>query len=183
MGVENVRLGVCNVKFGETDLGLTKGGVRFAYSSDVYEATVDQFGETPVDILLTKESVEVTVPLAEYDLTKLAAAFPFANLVTQGTGETAKKRLDFGGRAGESLIQYAGTLTLHPKNLKETDASEDVTVWKAIPRPGIEFAYNTGSERVYNVVFTGIVDSDKDPGGQLFGIGDPAATTEEEEGE
>lgn len=84
MGTENVKLGVCGVKFGGVDLGYTKGGVTVEVSTDTHKVTVDQFGESEVNEYIMKRSVKVSVPMAETTLNNLVKIMPGATMVETG---------------------------------------------------------------------------------------------------
>ena len=86
---ENLEMGPCDISYKGTDLGLTKGGVEVEFATEVTPVTVDQFGDTVVDNVIKGRSVKVKVPLAENDLTKLAACVPGSPLI----GTTTKKRV------------------------------------------------------------------------------------------
>ena len=80
----NVKLGVCNIRFGGVDLGLTKGGVDVEVSTDTHKVMVDQFGESEINELITKRGLKVTVPMAETTLENMVAIMPGAVLVDNG---------------------------------------------------------------------------------------------------
>ena len=63
---ENVKLGVCSVTFGGTDLGYTKGGCEAEITTTTHKVMVDQFGDTEIDEIIQGRTVKVTVPLAEF---------------------------------------------------------------------------------------------------------------------
>lgn len=81
----NVKLGVCNIRFGGIDLGLTKGGVEVEVSTDTHKVMVDQFGESEINEQITKRTVKVTAPLAETTLENMVSVMPGAVLVDSGT--------------------------------------------------------------------------------------------------
>lgn len=85
MGTENVKLGVCRVRFDGVDLGLTKGGVEVEVSTDTHKVTVDQFGESEINEIIMKRSVMARVPMAETTLDNLVKVMPGATLVDAGT--------------------------------------------------------------------------------------------------
>ncbi len=82
---QNVKLGACFVKYDGVDLGLTKGGVEVEVSTETYDVTVDQFGETLVNSIIQKREVKVSVPLAETTLENLIRVMPGATMVDTGT--------------------------------------------------------------------------------------------------
>lgn len=164
---QNVKLGVCTVKFDTTDLGFTKGGVEVEVTTDTHEVTVDQMGNTPIDEIIMGRKVTVKVPMAETTLENLVLVMPGATLVTDGTTPTKKKVVVTTG-VSTSLLSLAKTLVLTPKG---TTGAEDFTVHNAMTAGAIQFAYQTDQERVFNVTFKGYADAD----GNLFSVGDDTA--------
>ena len=174
MGIENIRLGTCKVLLGGTDgvggtdMGLTIGGVEVSVETATHETMVDQFGDTPVKSFIQGRNVKVTMNLAETTVDKLAALMPGATLL-----ETGGTRVDVTTAVGTDLFAIAQTLTLHPTNLADADASEDFTLPKAATAGAINFAYKKDDERVFTAEFIGFPE---DGTGVLFSYGDPAAT-------
>lgn len=164
---ETLEMGPCLVKFKTTDLGLTKGGVEVEFGTDVTPIVADQYGDSVINQVIKGRSVKVTVPMAERDLTKLAAVFPGSALV----GTTTKK-LVVNAAVGTSLRALAGELVLHPKDRAALDLEGDFTVPLAMSKGDIKFAYSADNQRVYSVVFEGFVDLTS---GELFIMGDPDA--------
>lgn len=171
MATENVKIGVCSIKFDNVDLGLTKGGVEFNVTTETHEVLVDQFGNTPISEYINGRKVTVSVPLAETTLENLVKIMPGATLVTDGTDPT-KKRVDVPTGIGTNLLSIAKPLVLHPIGLPVSDVSEDVTIPLAGTGGALAFAYKLDDERVYNVEFKAYPDAD----GLLFSVGDPTAT-------
>jgi hypothetical protein len=165
---DNLEMGPCDVEFKTTDLGLTKGGVEVTFATEVTPIVADQYGDSVINQVIKGRSVKVKVPMAEGDLTKLAAVFPGSTLV--GTG--AAKRLVINAAVGTSLRALAGPLVLHPHALDPADKSKDVTIPLAMAKGDIQFSYKADDQRVYTVEFEGYVDLTT---GELFNIGDPAA--------
>ena len=145
---ENVKLGVCNVSFDSSDLGYTKGGVSVSYATETYEKTVDQ-EDVPIGEIITKQTFEVKVPMAEYDLAKLEKLLPDATLTVDGT-DSSKKKLVLGGSAGTDLLSVAKELVLTPVG---GDTNDIVTLHYAIPVPSLEFAFEKDNVRVFEVTF------------------------------
>lgn len=140
-----VQMGVCNVSFGGSDLGYTSGGVSVAYSTESAEKTVDQ-EDVPVGEIITKQTFEVKVPLAEYDLDRFSLLLPNATMVTDGT----KKKLVLSGAAGTDLFDLADELILTPVSGTANDA---ITLHHAVPVPNLEFTYSKDNVMVYTVTF------------------------------
>jgi len=143
----DVKMGVCNVSYMGTDLGYTSGFVKVSYSGDSIEKRVDQ-SDAALDELLTTQTFEVTVPLAEYNLERFEDIFPGATLTT----DTTKKRLDLSGVGGSLLPSLVTTSPLIITPLEGT-ANEKITLHYAVPKPGMEFSFEKENVRVYEVTF------------------------------
>ncbi|WP_323016478.1 hypothetical protein [Castellaniella sp.] len=172
VNAKNVRLGVCAISFGGTDLGATKGGVELTVETSTHEVLVDQTGETPINEYIMGRKVNVKVPLAETTLENLVKIMPGATLVG-GALPTDPKRVDVATGVGISLLDGAQELILHPIGLPVTDKSQDIVLHKAATPGQINFAYKVDEERIFNVEFKAYPDPENDD--HLLGFGDPAA--------
>lgn len=164
---DNLEMGPCDVTFKGTDLGLTKGGVEVTFGTEVTPVVADQFGDSAINQVIKGRSVKVKVPMAERDLTKLAAVIPGSSLV----GTTSKK-LVISAAVGTSLRALAGELILHPHELPTNDKSRDVSIPLAMAKGDMQFSFKSDDQRVYAVEFEGYVDLNT---GVLWVLGDPAA--------
>lgn len=167
---QNVKLGVCRVTFGGTDLGFTKGGVEVSVETQTHEVTVDQMGDTPINEYITSRSCTVTVPLAETTLENLVKVMPGATLVTD-TQETSKKYVTVPTATGQSLLKVAQTLVLHPIANADNDKSDDFTVMRAATAGAMSYSYKLDDERIFSCEFKAYADED----GNLFKVGDTSA--------
>lgn len=167
---QNVKLGVCRVTFGGTDLGFTKGGVEVSVETQTHEVTVDQMGDTPINEYITSRSCTVTVPLAETTLENLVKVMPGATLVTD-TQENTKKYVTVPTATGQSLLKVAQTLVLHPIANAENDKSDDFTVMRAATAGAMSYSYKLDDERIFSCEFKAYADED----GNLFKVGDTSA--------
>ena len=167
---ENVKLGVCRVTFGGTDLGFTKGGVEVSVETQTHEVTVDQMGDTPINEYITSRSCTVTVPLAETTLENLVKVMPGATLVTD-TVEATKKYVTVPTATGQSLLKVAQTLVLHPIANADSDKSDDFTVMRAATAGAMSYSYKLDDERIFSCEFKAYADED----GNLFKVGDTSA--------
>lgn len=144
-----VRVGVANVEFGSVDLGYTKGFVKVSFSADSVETEVDQ-ADAALDEVITKQNFEVTVPMAEYDLTKLADVLPGATLVENA----GKIKIVMSGSSGGSLLTMAKKLVIKPVGLT---ANDWLTLMHAVPKPNLQFSYEKEGVRVYEITFKALV--------------------------
>ena len=168
---DSVKVGVCDCYWTpqgsgtEVFLGLTKGGVDFAYTPEWYDIQVDRYGKTQADAALTGESVSAKVPLAETDLKKIQM---FAHTsIAYGGG----RRIAFGRFPGFRLGQKAGTLRLHPIAMG-TSRAEDIIIYKAVNKGNLELNYKIDAERMLNCEFIGMICRYRADGNMLFEIGD-----------
>lgn len=163
----NVKMGVCNIRYGTTELGHTKGGVKLSYKVESEAVETDQ-SDAPVDVVITKQPVEVSVPLVDYQLEKLAQLIPNCNLVVDSTSPE-KKRLEITGSAGASLAKLAKPLVITPVQGSSNDI---VTVYHAVAIPEFDITYEKGSNvHVYNVRFQALQGENG-----YVAFGDPQAT-------
>lgn len=148
--ITKVKMGACDVVFDDVNLGYTKGGVKVAYSFDVFEKTVDQ--ETlPIDEMVTKQTFEATVPMAESNLAKLVKFFPGAILMGNNNGTNPTRlKLMLSSAYGQSLRTLARKLEIKPLGGTPNDW---ITVYAAVPKPNLDLTYESEGVRVYNVVF------------------------------
>lgn len=148
---KDVQMGVCDVTYKGVNLGYTSGFVKVSYSADSIEKRVDQ-SDAALDELLTTQTFEVTVPMAEYNLERFEDIFPGAKFTT----DAAKKRLDLSGLGGSLLPDTSTTLPLVITPL-DGNANDKITLHYAVPKPGMDFSFEKENVRVYEVVFKAVV--------------------------
>jgi hypothetical protein len=156
---QNVKIGVCKITFGGTDLGYTKGGVEVEVATETHQVTVDQFGNTPISEYIMGRTIKVTAPLAETTVENMAMIMPGTTVATGVATVTTGVGTDLRGIAQE--------LVLHPISLPEIDLSEDLVIPLAATAGAMTFAYKLDDERVFNVEFNGYPDET----GKLFKFG------------
>lgn len=152
---ENVQMGVCDVEFDGTDLGYTKGFVKMSYNIETVEKTVDQM-DTPIDELITKQTLTVTVPMAEKNLQTFVKLFPGATLVTGAGADLGEFKLTLSGASGASAGALGKVLVIKPVGGTVHDW---VTLYKAVPIPSIEASYDKDNVQIFQVVFKAIPDA------------------------
>jgi hypothetical protein len=158
--------------FGATDLGLTKGGVEVEVTTETYKIVVDQFGSTEINEYVTGRNATVKAPLAETDLTTLAAMLPGSTLVTDSVTPT-KMKINVSTSTGLSMRTYAQELVLHPLAQAAASKNYDFVIPICCPKGEFNFAYKLDEERIYNVEFYAFPDLTT---GLLYVIGDESAT-------
>lgn len=153
-----VNMGTCNVEFDSTDLGYTKGFVKVSYSSETLEKTVDQM-DTPIDEIITKQVLEVEVPLAEKNLEVLADLLPGATLTTGAGADVGEFKLELSGASGGSLGTLGKKMVIKPVNGDEHDW---LTIFKAVPIPSFDMSYDKENIQVFTFKFKAVPDVSDD---------------------
>lgn len=163
--ITNVQLGVCSVTFNGTDLGHTKGGVEVSYEPVYQDITVDKYGETVVEKVLTGEKLLAKVPLAEFTIANLKVAIPGATFAG-----AANSRVLVGHSAGTKASASAAVLVLHP--ISEGTRRHDVVFYKAHVSSQVVLAHKNDEQKIIEVEFTALLDETKADGNYLGLIGD-----------
>lgn len=159
----------------EVALGHTSGGITVSVTTETTEVEVDQLLE-PVDEILTKRTITVSVPLAEYSLENLQLAFPGSEIVTDST-TTTKKKLLIKSISGKSARDMAGKLRLHPVTAtSDTDLSKDFLFPAAAPlSTDLEINYTKDGLKTIPIEFKAYPSEDEDTLDVSLIIGDPSA--------
>lgn len=179
---KNYDIGACDVYFksagaaSEVLLGHTFGGVSVKVTTETTEIEVDQLMD-PVDEIVTKRSISISVPLAEFTIENLNLAFAGSTIVTDKTDPT-KKKLVIGSISGRSARDGAGILRLHPVNAASAaDKSKDFLFPAASPiSTDLEIAYTKDGLKTIPLEFKAYPSEDESTPGVTLIIGDPTAT-------
>ena len=166
--VTNVKVGQCDVNFNDVDLGHTKGGVEVTYEPAYFEASVDAYGDTPIEKYLTGERLTAKVPLAEFTLANMGIAIPQGQFAG-----AADARRTIGAKAGKKASDDAYELVLHPSN--EGTRVNDVVLYKAVVDSTVVLPHRKDEERIVEVTFVALIDESKSDGNYLGMIGDSTA--------
>lgn len=165
--ITKLRVEACSVTFNGINIGHTKGGVVFIADRKFTDVTVDQYGTSPVDMILAGDALKIEVMFAEFSLANLKIAMPEGDFETAGAGS----RLGMGRDAGFSLRSVAAQMILHPLSRAAGDTSEDVVIYKAVSSDVVELDYKVDAQRVYKVTFAALVDEEFVSGRRLGHIG------------
>lgn len=165
--IQNGRMSAAAITFNGQSLGHTTGGVTFHYEPQTDPIKFDQFGDTPVDMILHGESFQIVVNLAEPVVDILQAAIPGGTQITN----SGNKRLNIGKDAGFSLRTVAAQLVLHPLDKTLNDLTEDVVLYKCVVADTVELNYEVDNQRVFEVTFTALVDETYGNGRRLGHVG------------
>ncbi len=150
-------LGPCQVLFGdpgnEADLGVTFGGVRFVDEVRTTNLQTDQYGESPVDAVVTGREVRVECRFADIrgNLELWAKVLPGAQLV----GTPPNQKLTVKRNVGELDRSVAKRLVL--KRIVGDAPSTDKRDWIicpiATPRASPNLEFDATTQRALDVTF------------------------------
>jgi hypothetical protein len=150
-------LGPCQVLFGdpgnEVDLGVTSGGVRFIDEISTQDLTTDQFGESPVDSVVTGRNVRVECKFADIrqNLELWAKVLPGAQL----TGTPPNQKLTVKRNVGENDRSVAKRLILKRivGDVPSTDKRDWIICPIATPRASPSLDFDATTQRALDVTF------------------------------
>lgn len=162
----NVKIGVCNVNYNGVDLGYTSGGVSVSYSADTNEVEVDQEAY-PIKEIITKQTFEVTVPMAEYNLEIFKDLLPGATFTAASEG-TSTATLALSGGVVNITSETDTPLIVTPI---EGGPEEVITIINATVSPTLEFSFEKDNARVYEITFKASAPNAEDAGWVKFGTG------------
>lgn len=165
--VSNLRIGPCRITWKGQDVGFTLGGATLTYERKLTDLTVDKYGDSPVDMALTSTTLKIVTKVAEPVANKIKQMMPEGTDVVSGGNE----QVGFAAGEGATMRQYAGLLTLHPLSKSDTDYSEDVTIYLAVPSNNVELGYEVANQRAFTVEFSALVDEEYTAGRRLGHIG------------
>jgi len=158
-----VQAGPVKVFLNGTEVGHTETGVEFVLRPRFVERTLDEFGETPVELIHTGDTCEVKLRCGEWVLANLKAVYP--------PGLDGGSYLGFGRKPGFRYSTAAKTLVLHPLELPDQDSSNDVTLWKAVAASAVQVGFTNEGDRLFEVTFRALPDLSKEDGMLLGKIG------------
>lgn len=162
----NVKLGVCKIYAGGTDLGFTIGGVEVTYSPEYQETKVDQLTGI-VERFLIGEKLSAKVPLAEFVVANLKASIPH--------GTQVGKAITVGGVTGRRSSPLAVQIRLHPIANADNDKTDDVILHKATNTAELTIGHKNDGEKILECTFEAYSDNTKPAGNMLGLIGDSLA--------
>lgn len=150
-------LGPCQVLFGdsgnEQDLGVTHGGVRFVDEVKTQQIVSDQYGDSPIDQVVTGREVRVECKFADIrqNLELWAKVLPGAQL----TGTPPNQKLTVKRNVGELDRSVAKRLIL--KRIVGDQPSTDKRDWIicpiATPRASPNLEFDATTQRALDVTF------------------------------
>lgn len=146
--------GPCRITFKGIVLGHTVDGVDLEAQRELTEVQVDQYGHTPIDLVLSGNNLTIHFKLAQTEFDQWNAAIPETSSYD---GAGTRDRVDFGADAGYSLRQDAGVLVIHPMKNADTDFSDDITVYLAVSSENVPLPLKIDEQRVLEITMKALV--------------------------
>ncbi len=165
--------GPCTLTYKGIDVGHTIDGVMLEAERELQEVNVDQYGHTPIDLVLSGNNLRLKFKMAQTEWDQWNIAIPETSSYD---GASTNDRADFGADAGYSLRQDAGLLVLHPMRNAAGDLSDDVTIYQAVSAGNISVPFKIDQQRVLEVEMRALVDESYGTGRRLGHYG-PAAVS------
>lgn len=162
--VANFKIGRATLTLGALTIGHTKGGVEISVAPAIFEKKVDQYGESPVGVVVLGHRIEIKAYFAESELEQMSKAIA-GSLFTNGA---SKDDVGIGTDAGAALTPQ--TLVVHPTDM---GASTDLD-WNfaaVVPIGAPTFVFKTDEERVYEATFLALLKEDGTADEKIVRIG------------
>lgn len=178
---DGINIGVADIFFYEQNsdipiyLGITKEGVTFKDEVQWHELTSDQTGKTPLDDIKIGEIVVAEVKILDTSKRKIAMLMPASSIVGSVDNPSA---VTFGQRPGLRASKSFGKLRIHPLSMGG-DTSKDVIIYRTTNTGSLELAFKLEEEWVIPCKFKAYYDDFRQPGDQLYRIGDDSGGGEE----
>ena len=160
------------VPIGDYDVAI---GATLAASLVNLAAVINQ-STAPINAVVTATTLTISADDDGVDgnnitLAKTMTGMTITSLVSPlaGGAEPTSAYVSVPTGIGQSLLNYAQKLVLHPIANAATDQSQDFTVYQAATAGALSFAYKLENERIYNCDFNGYPDPVT---GALFAVGD-----------
>lgn len=133
--VSNVLVKPMNVTWSASALGLTEGDIEIKFVEDVVDVMGHQEGTNILSGIRTGKRAEVSITLKETNraLVKYMLEQSGQSITASGGASAV---VGWGtGRDFTQTLSQAATLIFHPVTKASNDYSEDITFWKAYPKP------------------------------------------------
>lgn len=159
------------VKFKGVDLGGSLGNVTVNMEFPKAEIKADQLGTSILDRRVTGLNVTIETELAEIknkDIWKVV--FPHAHLVDGGL---SGKQMTFLSNVGDSDLDNAGVLILHPLSKADADVSGDFKFFLACADAKSSIVYGPNDQARLKIIWNILPDTTATPA-KYFVHGDPS---------
>jgi CheY-like chemotaxis protein len=171
INITNVLVKPMNVTWGASSLGLTEGDVEITFVEDIVDVTGHQEGTNVLSGIRTGKRAEVSVTLKQTNRALVKYMLEQSGQsVTAASGASAV--VGWGsGRDFTQTLGQAQALKFHPVTKASADYSEDITFWKAYPKPD-SFVFSGENPSTLSIEFHIYPDSSKAKQARLGVVGD-----------
>lgn len=169
MSPGNFELSPCRVTYGGVDLGGTDK-VSVKIEEKLAPLKADQLGDTVIDNKVSGFKVTIETALDEVKLkANWKVVFPANKLVTSGPNTM----FYFDSQIGQSMLDLAKPLILHPLSKVNGDKSTDIYVWLATAMPSSNLDFSSSEQQKLKVTFDVYPDFTTQPP-RFMCYGDPS---------
>ena len=161
MSLKNLldKIGPVKITFDGSEIGYAEDGPELVLEPEYRKRTTVDHGATAADFIHVGDRCEIRLKVAEWTLNNLLAAYP--------PGYDGTTNMGFGRSPGTRLEPLAKELVLHPLDAADDDTTRDVVIHKAVAVSKIEIGLNTKNERVFEVTFAALPDTNETDGVRL----------------
>lgn len=172
--VTNVLVKPMNVTWSASSLGLTEGDVEITFVEDIVDVTGHQEGTNILSGIRTGKRAEVSITMKETNRALVKYMLEQSGQSITASGGASAVVGWGSGRDFTQTLSQAATLKFHPVTKASGDYSEDITFWKAYPKPD-SFVFSGENPSTLTIEFLIYPDTTKANQARLGVVGD--ATT------
>lgn len=172
--VSNVLVQPMEVTWSASALGFTEGDIELTFVEDIVDVTAHQEGTNVLSGIRTGKRAEITITLKETNRALVKYMLEQSGQSITASGGSSAVVGWGSGRDFTQVLGQAGKLTLHPVTKAANDYSEDITFWKAYPKPE-SFVFSGENPSTLSIAFMIYPDTSKADQARLGVIGN--ATT------
>ena len=172
--VSNVLVQPMEVTWGASALGFTEGDIEITFTEDIVDVTAHQEGTNILSGIRTGKRAEVSITLKETNRALVKYMLQQSGQSITASGGASAVVGWGSGRDFTQTLGQAGVLKFHPVTKASGDYSEDITFWKAYPKPD-SFVFSGENPSTLSIEFHIYPDTSKADQARLGVVGD--ATT------
>lgn len=172
--VSNVLVQPMEVTWSASALGFTEGDIEITFTEDIVDVTAHQEGTNVLSGIRTGKRAEVSITLKETNRALVKYMLEQSGQSITASGGSSAVVGWGSGRDFTQVLGQAGKLTFHPVTKASGDYSEDITFWKAYPKPD-SFVFSGENPSTLTIEFMIYPDTSKADQARLGVIGN--ATT------
>lgn len=172
--VSNVLVQPMEVTWSASALGFTEGDIEITFTEDIVDVTAHQEGTNVLSGIRTGKRAEVSITLKETNRALVKYMLEQAGQSITASGGSSAVVGWGSGRDFTQVLGQAAALKFHPVTKASNDYSEDITFWKAYPKPD-SFVFSGENPSTLTIEFMIYPDTSKADQARLGVIGN--ATT------